>query len=374
MTIPRGANGTATVETGPEGEVVTLRPAGCARYGTAAFLAFWLCGWFAGEVAALAAAALLTGILSGDSLPAPIRKIGVDAVKAPGIASVFLLVWLTLWTLGGVAALAFLVKLLFGVDRFVLRHDGFELRPGPFGKRRFLDRSSLAYLTLRPNDGSLTAELKGPDGAKSVSLTSLGTPADREWLRDLLRERYSLPRERPGFAGGVPGGEALLPADFETTIGPDGALLVMRRRKGQRQVAGCAWAVAATGAAFFAAIARGDHAAPAVGTILVSLVVLTALWCTFAREWWVVRPGVLESRLSFPGFRRVNIARDATLVLSVSRDSDGDAWYDLRAHPAIGKSFRVTNSINNASEPIALGRYLAEKTGFRLDIPPEARD
>jgi hypothetical protein len=376
MDLPQGGGRTATVEMGPEGEVVTLRSAGCARYGIAAFLTFWLCGWFVGEVAALAAALVLSGLLSGDSLPAPIRKMGEDAIKAPGLATVFLVVWLTFWTIGGIAAFAFLVKLLFGTDRFLLRHDGFELRPGPFGKRRFFDRSSLAYLKLNPNDDALAVETEGPGGSKSVTLTTLGTQGDREWLRDLLRERYALPRNRPGLdTPGASRGEAILPAEFETTTGPQGELLVLRRRKGQKQVAGCAWVVAAIGAVFFVAISRGgDHAAPTVGTILVSLVVLGALWCTLAREWWAVRPGVLESWLTFPGFRRVRTARDASLVLTVSRDSDGDVWYDLRAHPANGKSFRVTNAINDSSAPIALGRYLAEKTGFRLDVPPDARD
>src|SRR5688500_10729677 len=40
------------VET-PAGTEVTLRPQGMARWGVVGFLAFWLCGWAAGEVSAL---------------------------------------------------------------------------------------------------------------------------------------------------------------------------------------------------------------------------------------------------------------------------------------------------------------------------------
>jgi hypothetical protein len=61
-----------------------------------AFLAIWLCGWAAGELAA-------TTQLFGSVEPGEGRWFGV--------------IWLLAWTLGGGAVLAFLVWTLFGSER-----------------------------------------------------------------------------------------------------------------------------------------------------------------------------------------------------------------------------------------------------------------
>jgi hypothetical protein len=64
------------------------------RWGGAAFLGFWLCGWFVGEVFALGAL--------GSMILNIVRKGGEPF---QWFISAFLLAWLGAWTVGGAAAL-----------------------------------------------------------------------------------------------------------------------------------------------------------------------------------------------------------------------------------------------------------------------------
>src|SRR5215831_16294192 len=105
------------VERTIEGFRLTLKSQGAGRYASAAFLAFWLCGWAVGEAFALwmlirGAWALLTGA-PPDAGRAPL------AVGPALIAGLFILMWLTLWTVGGIAAMSELLRLLWGEDRLV---------------------------------------------------------------------------------------------------------------------------------------------------------------------------------------------------------------------------------------------------------------
>src|SRR5512146_450229 len=98
----------------PEGLEVRLSSAGFGRFIGAAFLGFWLLFWVAGEGIALwmlakGAWALITG-----EPPEP----GRDPLDAQGALPIglFLLIWLSFWTLGGVFAGREFLRLLFGRD------------------------------------------------------------------------------------------------------------------------------------------------------------------------------------------------------------------------------------------------------------------
>src|SRR4051794_29139443 len=96
-----------------EGTRGVLRPAGAGRWVMVGFLAFWLCGWAAGETFALGTLLAWLGV--------PVGRLQLDHAGFSVAAAAFILFWLTLWTLGGLAALYTLLRTAFGRDVFVLR-------------------------------------------------------------------------------------------------------------------------------------------------------------------------------------------------------------------------------------------------------------
>jgi hypothetical protein len=100
---------------GLQGRQVRLKPRGAGRFFASGFLIFWLCGWAAGEVLALwvlvrGAISLITGEALGSE--------GGPVAPGPAIAvGVFMVVWLTLWTIGGICAIRELLKMLWAEDR-----------------------------------------------------------------------------------------------------------------------------------------------------------------------------------------------------------------------------------------------------------------
>src|SRR5262245_49677542 len=98
-----------------EGWELQLTSQGVGRYLSAAFLAFWLCIWAVGEsvvlwIVVVGAIALLTG-----RPPEPGRE---PLELGPAVmAGAFFVVWLTMWTVGGIAAFLEEMRLLWGRDR-----------------------------------------------------------------------------------------------------------------------------------------------------------------------------------------------------------------------------------------------------------------
>src|SRR5690349_10476274 len=95
-----------------EGWQLELRTMGPPRYDGAACLAVWLCGWAAGEAFALGMLGRGAIAVRTATPPDPGRQpLEIGAALAMGA---FLLVWLSLWTLGGIAAGSELLRLLWG--------------------------------------------------------------------------------------------------------------------------------------------------------------------------------------------------------------------------------------------------------------------
>ena len=118
------ANSCFLLEEDPEGNPrLVWHPAkkgleAARRWGAAAFIGFWLCGWAAGEVFAIA---FLAGLLPGPG--------GVGG-GVGWFGTLFLVGWLGAWTVGGLAAFYAFISLIrkprpesivFGIN--ALRHD-----------------------------------------------------------------------------------------------------------------------------------------------------------------------------------------------------------------------------------------------------------
>lgn len=147
-----------------EGGTLVLGRSFPRQLGPAIFLAIWLCGWLAGEVAAIGGLVALAV-----AAPWPVMLIG----------GAFLLLWLALWTAGGLAAgttfLAMLgaeERLEVGRDDVVLRRMGVRRIPLWRAVRARCDairdvRVEVDSAVLEHEGGKLTWKL-GPDQAAWV--------------------------------------------------------------------------------------------------------------------------------------------------------------------------------------------------------------
>lgn len=94
---------------------LTIVIAARRHWGLVLFLGFWLCGWLMGETFALKM------LVSG---------------RAGLVGSLFLLVWLAMWTLGGVAAWVAFLGALTGEETIVLGPDAVSIRRSVLGVGR----------------------------------------------------------------------------------------------------------------------------------------------------------------------------------------------------------------------------------------------
>ena len=161
------------------GSSTSLRPSGIGRYVTAAFLSVWLVGWVMGEAFAITMLGAMFGSIAGvfsEGLPAW----SADLATSGGAAFVllFLLFWLTLWTVGGIAALTHLMRSLAGEDVIGLKESGFEVvrRAVPSGgATRSIEPRFAASGRVRRTRPSWPIPPKG-----TRVITTFGLPAERD--------------------------------------------------------------------------------------------------------------------------------------------------------------------------------------------------
>lgn len=352
----------------PEGTLFVLRPAGSGRFVAAAFMLFWLAGWAAGELGALA-------LLFGRFLPASLARHLPKLGQVPWPAAAFLLLWLALWTLGGLAALFATHRLLAGRDEVLLRGDGLVLSAGWLGRgRREVSRGEMSGLEIRSNGGALVLHLR--DG-KTVSLSSLGTLEDRAALREEIRARYGIaaPEEAADLvSGGLAGA---LPKGWEAVPEPTGEWTLGLDAKARRQAAGCLLTLAALGTvglAFWESSQGWWRAEPlslaflggALTTLFAGTAILALALLGFAREELRVSPNRLEIRKRFGPWRWSRTLVGGTLVVSSHVDSDGDEWGRLDAVTPDGRR-KVWGGTEGRATAVLLGRFLAARSGWRLE-------
>jgi hypothetical protein len=356
----------------------SLRPHGWARYFDAAFLICWLAMWVVGEVVvALLTVGTVVSLIAaslGLSLPAFFPK-STD----PGVAAGFLLfglIWLTLWTIGGLAAGAHLLRGLAGEDRVSLTPDALVIyrRAWIFHRTRTMARADIRGVGMRTSDHSVTV-YTGTDGTQAV--TTLGTPRDREDLRAALAAALVLPD-----TAAVKQLEAqTLPPQWESEQRGADLILMRPTRRTRRQQAAIMWSV--TGLMSLGVIASlvksiGSGGGLVFDTVSWSLTLLCGLlaaWITWGGTEWIVRRGRLTHRLYFADWTRERVFDDGRLELSWSTDSDGDVHHALRVSvpkedEENGSRKKIASVLNESCEMAWLGEWLAHQTGFPVDKDP----
>jgi hypothetical protein len=364
------------------GSVASLRPEGVMRFVGALFLLFWLTGWAVAEVVGLVVlgmtiAALWHGLMGSTALfglldqfpalesatrPAADRFDGAVAA----IVILFILVWVLFWTVGGLAATSHFARSVAGEDRFELTASGFSLvrRAGPFHRTRRFDRSAVRRLRVRGRDQMLVA-----DTARGVEvLTEFGTSEERKSVRQWLAAHLHLPEER-------------LPANDEPPPGwsmrPEGEGLVLMRHDARTRRSQIAIMWILTGVAglalIFALQTAGVLAAP---TALMSVVTLPlavgATWLTWGGTQWIVRERCLTVRRYFAAWRREDTFEHAVLEVEASVDGDGDENFRLLVRNARG-SRTIASAVDDEAGVVDLGRWIAGRTRFRLELAHELR-
>ena len=355
-----------------EGLEARYRPRGFGRFFSAGFLLVWLCGWAAGECFAIwmlvrGVAAFLESGGSGPDAPPP-------AVMA--FAGLFLLLWLSFWTLGGYAAGREFLRLIWSEDRILARHDALVLhrRIGPFRSTRIVPRADVVGIHAIGRRNRVMAETTG--GA--VELTTLVPIAERESLVSTLRAALGVRAdgEREGLS---------LPARWREVIDGEGRTALVRDEDQRRARGRFAWGltllVAAVTCPVLLDARTNSEARPAV--LLLGVLTL-ALGCgawriSRTRLEWRIDPGRLSLRRRSAGGARDLFDGGSLEFLSTS-DSDGDRWYTLYAvapgapptqvPPRLSDlrlRKKIAREMDDPNEPRRLGAWIARRSGLHLD-------
>ncbi|MFA6958442.1 MAG: hypothetical protein WC538_21455 [Thermoanaerobaculia bacterium] len=179
---------------------LVFRPSGRARFIAIAFLAFWLCGWRAGEWFALRLIVCSLHDKEGNQLA---RLLGHPA---GWLVAGLVLLWFVFWTIGGLGAGYELLRMLAGRDALTVAQDEYVVwrGVGPLGVERRFWRDEVRDLYVSRGSHSLIIEA---GGGRHV-VTSAVRPEERAALeaRFVLPPSATLPvrcKELPETAGVV---------------------------------------------------------------------------------------------------------------------------------------------------------------------------
>jgi hypothetical protein len=351
-----------------EGRMFRLRPRGVGRFFSAAFLLFWLCGWAIGEGVVLwllvrGGYALITGT-PPDAGRAPLETGPALAVGA------FLLVWLSFWTLGGIAAIGAVLQLLWAEDRIIAGHTGiaFHWSRGPFRGRREYPRDRVRAIGVTTHQRrSLVLETD----TERIELSSLGTLAERQQAVEAMRAMLKLSPSR----------EAALPKGWEEAITPEGERVVVPNAATRRVQARAAWMTAlgmsAVALWMLQLVGRQPALIPfAVLTVLAAAgLAWGAAWLAYGRKEFRLGAGSVTLRRRFRSKVR-DLFEAQSLELTARLDSDGDEWFELKgsagesSRPAGGRwpgqsdqSRTFVSKMNDSTVPRHLGSWMARTAG-----------
>jgi hypothetical protein len=356
--------------------MISLKSYGPLRFVAAGFLLFWLCGWLAGECFALwflgnGLVALMSGtpFLSGTS---PVQVGPAIAVGS------FLLLWLALWTVGGIAAISEFLRLVAGEDRLAVEGGGLTVthRRGPFHSRRELPRDTLQRLYLTPTRSTLAV-----DSARgTIELSRLGTLEQRDHAAKALRSELGLSDVDSSAVANA------LPKGWEEIITPEGERAVIPSQATRRVQARVAAVFAFLLGAGAVAVIPKTFLNPAliVGAIQLGLGAVAlgyaTAWLSRGRMEWRIGSGRVTLQRRF-GSKVKDVFEAQRFELTIEKDSDGDTRFTLLAgsEPSgttlLKNRRRVTSVGNNPSTARQLGAYLARAAGvpFEDRTTPEAR-
>jgi hypothetical protein len=353
---------------------VELRSRGATRFLGAGFLAVWLCGWLAGEVAALTT---LLAMLFGAVLPEFVTERLPQVTTSGGggiFVVIFLLVWLTFWTIGGIFAIRQLLTLLWGRDVVSAGPDGIKVNSGagPFMKERRIHRRQIKNIRMRVIGGPITAVTSNG----MALIASQGTGEERIALRDRLRETLQIQPLDSWFAS-----ESItLPEIWETTVDVTGSPILRRSRAPKAKAARVAWVISVlAGLGFAFVMSRMPWGSLDDGPIVLALLtagvmllagVAGALF-TWGREEFVAHYRKLEVRRGIGSFVRSKFYQEPVVEIEFQEDSDGDEFFSLVVEDG-SKERTLLRSMNEANEPLSVGRWLTQRMGTELEISPEA--
>ena len=360
-----------------EGWELRLRTRDGGRFISAAFLAAWLCFWAVGEAFALwflvvGAIALVTG-----KPPEPGRE-PLDVGPAV-MTGVFLLFWLAIWTIGGIAAIAELFRLMWGEDRMLVSSGRLhvEWRRGPFRSSRRFDRDVIRRVSLQGRGGHIALQTT----REGIALSALGSRSERSEGAAALRTELGLPEPSSTLA-------PALPAAWEQIITPEGeralvSNLATRRAQARTASMFTLFLAAVTLVLARQSFGRLDLMVPAfiMLTFTIACTVGT-LWLARGRWEWRIGADRLTLRKRY-GDEVRDVFEARRLVLEQSTDSDGDSWYELRAlaagerpdvsgvrirHSGMGQRTRtVARVMDDLHSMRELAAWLARETELPLD-------
>jgi hypothetical protein len=294
----------------------------------------------------------------GGVFPEKLPSRSTDIVTSGGAAFIilFLLLWLTFWTIGGIVALTHVARSLAGEDVIGLNDSGFEIvrRAGPLRRRFSFERSSIRRLRIRPHDKAVVA-----DTVKGVRVvTTFGAPAEREALTDWLTRHLGLPD--------ADAATATPPATWD--VRTEGEVSYLRKvRPGARATrSAISWLLAVvTASAWYASLDAEGPAGSLPALVLTLLLAVGAAMSTFGRREWIVRPGELTFHQGFALWTAKRTFRSARLEVAHETDSDNDHHYKLVVFDADGRK-TIHSQFHDSGEVDDLARWLAARTGFSL--------
>jgi len=343
---------------------VTLRAQGVLRYLPAAFLCAWLCGWAFGEYFALSIlGSALQSVIGPDFLAGwmPAIQGKLPPRETLPLLFAFVSVWLTFWTVGGLAALSQLLTLLFGREVIHWSGEGLvvERYAGFLISASRLEPSQLTG--FRTHGRSLLADTR----ARAVPVAQLGTTAEREELRGLLQEW------RRGFGPVAPlaPGESPVPG-WQVVTDESGAPAIAPAPRAQQVVGAALLAIAMAFIGVAVAVSsRAQGVSVTVGTMVLGVPGVLCLyggaWLLAVRESWHPRRGALERRRTALGRVWSREFTPLGLELRAWTDSDLDAHWKLVVSGGGGEQV-IASSLRDPNLPLSLGTWLSERTGVEL--------
>jgi membrane protein YdbS with pleckstrin-like domain len=345
-----------------DGASASLRPSGIGRYFGAAFLMIWLGGWALGEAFALGFLILLVRSVAGSVIGAswPIPNTDWIGGGAAGFVFLFLLIWLLLWTVGGVAAIHELLRNLAGEDRISVEMGGveFERRAGPFRRTRKFDRSRIRRIRLRAHDKAVVIDTT----SRTELITNYGTVEERRAMAEWLRSRLSLPE------AGAAVDPVAAPPGWVMTVEGSTTHLTRTDPKTRRTASLIMWAIVVFMGLIWYGASGTWSAGSVIAAALTLLVTFGAAWVTWSRREWRVRHGELVKHTRFLSWEWERSFKSARLEVVKWTDSDNDDRYTLNVIDAQGKR-QIATEINDEAETVDLARWLAARTGFTLTMP-----
>jgi len=198
--------------------------------------------------------------------------------------------------------------------------------------------------------------------------------SDRRWLAAELQSRYALKTPVQGLHGEVP-------PRWESSTAVDGSTILRTSARESRPLVGCLGGVAAIWWIFIAMrwFVRSISAQPlkvTPGDVIAITLGIVLAWMIFAA--WRISETIKVKRneiillRSFGHWEWQQHFTDSALRITYEQARGGDDRFVLEA----GKNEswkRLVSEINATTEVLGLAEFLARKTGWELEVAPQAR-